>query len=342
MRCEDYLQRLFNIEKVLLTHSCTAALEMSAILLDLEPGDEIILPSYTFCSTATAFLRSGAKLVFCEIDPQTMMVDVDDIAKRITDRTKVIVPIHYAGNCCDLDGVVALAKDARLEVVEDAAQGVNGFKDGRALGSFGRFGCVSFHETKNLHAGLCGALYLNNTEDVERATFIWERGTNRQQKLNGLVDKYTWIELGSSFYPTEFQAAFLLAQLENIAQNQQERMALYEAYMKGLQPLIEAGILNLPKAHMQLTGNAHAVAVIFNSAEACDGARTHLNAKDIHAYIGYVPLHSSPMGARLGYCPEDLPITEMMARRLLRLPLHNSMTLEEVELVCFHIQQYFK
>ena len=252
------------------------------------------------------------------------------------------MPIHYAGIACDLDGVMRLADHHGVELVEDAAQGVNSFKDGRALGSFGRFGCISFHETKNLHAGLCGALYINQAQDVERATFVWERGTNRQQQLKGIVDKYTWLDLGSSFYPTEFQAAFLLAQLEHLDDNHAARWALFEAYREGLKPLEDEGVLDLLKVGSGLELNAHAVPVLFKSKDQSDAVREHLKANQIAAYIGYVPLHSSPMGQRLGYRAEDLPVTEEMAGRVLRMPLHNDMSVEDVHMVCGLVRGLFE
>jgi len=338
VRCQSLLKQRYEVPHVLLTHSCTAALEMAALLLDLSPADEVILPSYTFSTTASSFLRTGARLVFCEIDPETMMADVDDIARKITRRTKVIVPVHYAGIAADMRPIMTLARKHGIEVVEDAAQGLESSLDGKPLGTFARFGCISFHETKNLHAGLAGALYINDPRDAERATFIWERGTNRQSQLKGLVDKYTWVELGSSFYPSELQAAFLLAQLETLDRNRLEREAIYNAYMEQLAPLVEQGHFWLPRIDAGRTLNYHALFAIFPSAEACDVVRTVLKARDIHAYIGYVPLHSSPMGMKLGYRPDDLPVTQEMAGRVLRLPFHNNLTRENVETVCAGIK----
>jgi dTDP-4-amino-4,6-dideoxygalactose transaminase len=337
-RCQSLLKERYGVHQVLLTHSCTAALEMSALLLDLGPEDEVILPSYTFSTTASSFLRTGARLVFCEVDPETMMVDVNDISRKISPRTKVIVPVHYAGIAADMQPIISLARDSGIEVVEDAAQGLDSSLDGKPLGTLGRFGCISFHETKNLHAGLAGALYVNDPGDAERATFIWERGTNRQSQLKGLVDKYTWVDLGSSFYPSELQAAFLLAQLETIDRNRKEREAIHNAYMELLTPLSEQGYFSLPRIDTGRVLNYHALFVIFRSAATCDAVRTALKANDIHAYIGYVPLHSSPMGLRLGYQASDLPVTQEMAGRVLRLPFHNNLSREDIETVCLHIE----
>ena len=340
-RCQELLERRYGPACVLLTHSCTAALEMSALLLDLTPEDEVIIPSYTFSTTASSFLRTGAKIVFCEVDAETMMVDVDDIARRIKNKTRAIVPVHYAGIACDLDSIMALAGSKGIEVVEDAAQGLESFLHGKALGTFGRFGCISFHETKNLHAGLAGALYINEAQDIDRATFIWERGTNRQKQLKGLVDKYTWVEVGSSFYPSELQAAFLLAQLEAIDRNKAERSVIHETYMEHLTPLAEKGLLQLPRIDADRKLNYHALFVSFPSQSECDRVRNELKKHGIMAYIGYVPLHSSPMGRKLGYRPEDLPITEAMAARVLRLPFHNSLSRQDVQAVCANIEACF-
>lgn len=340
-RCQSLLEQRYGVPRILLTHSCTAALEMSALLLDLTPEDEVILPSYTFSTTASSFLRTGARLVFCEVDPETMMMDPGDVAGRITSRTKAIVPVHYAGIASDMPAILDLARSHGIEVVEDAAQALESALDGRPLGTLGRFGCISFHETKNLHAGLAGALYINDARDAERATFIWERGTNRQNQLKGLVDKYTWVELGSSFYPSELQAAFLLAQLETIDRNRAERKKVHEAYVEGLTPLAEEGRFRLPRIDPGRTLNYHAYFIAFNSAEDCDRVRLALKDNGIYAYIGYVPLHSSPMGQKLGYRPEDLPVTEDMASRVLRLPFHNNLATQDVQAVCAAIRAVF-
>jgi dTDP-4-amino-4,6-dideoxygalactose transaminase len=342
-KAQALIEKKFSIPKVLLTHSCTAALEMSALLLDAGPGDEVIMPSYTFCSTASAFARTGAKIVFCDVNPKTMMVDVDDMAARITPRTKALVPIHYGGLSCDIDRIVQLAKDKGVALVEDAAQGFDAFWDDKALGSFGRLGCISFHETKNLHAGLCGALYINDQdpEFQERAVRIWERGTNRQAVLRGVVDKYTWTDLGSSFYPTELQAAFLCAQLEAMAANKAERQLLRQRYEAGLRPLVDVGAFHMPAIPQGLDSNYHACFLLFHSVQDCERVRLSLKAKNIAAYIGYVPLHTSPMGLALGNRAGALPKTEDYAPRVLRLPFHNEMTLGDVDRVTAHIRAVF-
>lgn len=342
-RAQALLEARFGAPKVLLTHSCTAALEISALLMDFEDGDEVIIPSYTFSSTASAFARTRAKIVFCEVDPRTMMIDVADVERRMTDRTRAVVPVHYGGLSCEIQDIVDLATDRKIVVVEDAAQGLDAFYDSRPLGRFGGLGCFSFHETKNLHAGLAGALFINEAfeDQIERAIQIWERGTNRQAQLRGLVDKYTWTEIGSSFYPTELQAAFLLAQLESMDRNLDERQKLHEAYDERLLPLAHQGLFAAPVANNRVRRNFHAYYLIFNNVEDCERVRLDLNRQGISAYIGYVPLHSSPMGRKLGWRPEDLPVTEEMAPRVLRLPLHNAMSIDDVNRVADAITAEF-
>jgi dTDP-4-amino-4,6-dideoxygalactose transaminase len=324
--CQDLLAARFGISRVLLTHSCTAALEMSALLCSLGPGDEVIVPSYTFCTTASAMLRTGARVVFCEIDPRTQMMDMADVAERITVRTRAIVPVHYSGIAADMDGLRSAVGDRDITVIEDAAQALGSTLDGKPLGTHGRFGCISFHHTKNLHAGLAGALFVNDPADERDAFCVWERGTNRQQFVDGKVDKYTWVALGSSFYPTELQAAMLLAQLETLDANTRHRLALFDAYREALADLEPRGIAQLPPLDNRRGGNGHAFSLIFRDAPLRDRALRGLNAAGFQAQFHYIPLHSSPMGIAMGYKAEDLPITEDIAKRSLRLPLHFDMT----------------
>lgn len=340
-RVHDLLEERYGCPKVLLTHSCTAALEMSALLLDLRPGDEVIIPSYTFCSTASAFARTPATIVFCEIDPANMMIDVDDAARRVTERTRAIVPVHYGGLACDMPAVRSLAQEHGLAVIEDAAQGLDARLDDQPLGRMGDLGCISFHETKNIHAGLAGALFINEqfADEIDRAIRIWERGTNRQAQLKGLVDKYTWTDIGSSFYPTELQAGFLLAQLESLDENMAERERIHRVYDRILSPLADAGSIKLPRSLPGTKINFHAYFIILPSEERCDALRTALCKAGVAAYIGYVPLHSSPMGRKLGWKREDLPVTEDFAARVLRLPLHNSMSEREAEFVATSVAE---
>jgi dTDP-4-amino-4,6-dideoxygalactose transaminase len=332
-RAQAWIEARFDVPHVLLTHSCTGALELAALLLDLGPGDEVIVPSYTFCATAAAFMRTGARIVFAEVDPATWALDPDDVAARVTDRTRAIVPVHYAGIPADLARLSALADDVGAVIVEDAAQGFGSTIAGRPLGSIAPLGCWSFHETKNLHCGLGGALAINDPAYFERAEDMWERGTDRQKMFKGLVDKYSWVELGSSFYPTELQAAYLLAQLESFDRNHAVRAPLFARYRERLGDLADAGRVAIQHIASDVRHNAHAVPVTFADAATCDRVREHLRANEIHAYIGYVPLHSSRMGQRLGYTAADLPRTEDLASRVLRMPLHHAMTLMDVERV---------
>jgi dTDP-4-amino-4,6-dideoxygalactose transaminase len=331
----DYIKTRLNTENVLLTDSCTSALEIVALLMrDVNQEQEIILPSYTFSSTASAFARAGFKLVFAEVDPQTMMLDLEDAESRITPNTTAIVVVHYGGYCAEIKSFRTLCDQRGLKLVEDAAQAFDCHLDNQPLGTFGDFGCFSFHETKNIHAGLSGALLIKDDNIIDRATHIWERGTNRQEVLKGLANKYTWVEVGGSFYPTEMQAAFLYAQLEGVDKNINERQSIYEAYKAGLDSLKLQGKVYFPNFQVSYQSNYHAFFILFKSESSCDRVREYLVAKKVAAYIGYVPLHSSPVGISMGYSPESLPITEEMAKRVLRLPFHNNMSLKDVNFVC--------
>ncbi len=335
-RCQELLRALTG-RRALLTTSCTGALELAAMALDCGPGDEVIVPSYTFVSTASAFLRTGAKIVFAEVDPRTLMLDVDDVERRMTARTKAVAVVHYAGVTADLARLTTLCSAAGVALVEDAAQGFGSTQDGVHLGTVGRFGTLSFHETKNVHCGLGGALYLDDA-DFDRVENMWERGTNRTKMFRGLVDKYSWVEPGSSFYPTELQAAYLLAQLEGLDENLRLRAALSGAYDLRLAQLEAAGKLTVQPRPEGLAWNHHAMACVFPTFEVTEAVRLGLKASGVHAYIGYVPLHSSPMGLRLGGQVDDLPVTEDVAKRVLRLPLHHAMSVADVDRVCDGIE----
>jgi len=325
-QCSRLLEERFGIHRVLLTPSCTAALEMAAMLCDLGPGDEVILPSFTFVSTANAFIRVGATPVFVDIRPDTLNLDESLVEDAITERTRAIFPVHYAGVGCEMDRLMAIADKYRLKVVEDAAQGVNSSYSGRALGSIGHLGCYSFHETKNFICGEGGALCINSPEMVERAEIIRDKGTNRRQFFRGQVDKYTWVDVGSSYVPSEICSAFLYAQLEMMDSISQRRRGIYQRYRQLLKPLEGKGLLQLPRIPEDCQSNFHLMYVLLPDSETRDALMKHLNAAGINAVIHYVPLHSSPMGQKFGYRAEDLPITENLAGRLLRLPFYHDMT----------------
>ena len=328
-KCSRLLEERFGIHKVLLTPSCTAALEMAAMLCDLEPGDEVIMPSYTFVSTANAFVRVGAKPVFVDIRPDTLNIDDALIEEAITERTKVIVPVHYAGVGCEMDRIMTIAEKYNLIVVEDAAQAVNAFYDGRALGSIGHLGCYSFHETKNYICGEGGALCINDERLLERAEIIRDKGTNRQQFFRGEVDKYTWVDIGSSYVPSEIVSAFLYGQLEMLEPIVWRRREIYRFYRDHLEPLEARGLLQLPAVPEGCTSNYHIFCILLPDAETRDELIAHLRSQGIHAVFHYVPLHSSPMGRKFGCKQGDLPVTEELGSRLVRLPLYYEITEEE-------------
>ena len=325
-RCQSWLENHLSCDRVLLTHSCTAALEISALLLELGPGDEVLVPSFTFVTTASSIMRSGATPVFCEIDPKTMMIDLNDAKTKISEKTKAIIPVHYSGFSIDMDVLASFSISNNLAVIEDAAQGLGSSWKGKPLGTLSQLGSVSFHETKNIHSGLGGCLIVNDQSLSERAETIWERGTDRGAFFKGLVDKYSWKELGSSFYPSEIQAAFLLAQLEGMSENLRIRKKVWSMYDESISRFEEAGRIRILRPIEGVEHNAHMFAIILRSASDADRVRLALNEEGIRAVIHYVPLHSSKMGKRLGYEVDDLPVTTEYAQRLLRLPLHNEIS----------------
>jgi dTDP-4-amino-4,6-dideoxygalactose transaminase len=341
-RCGKILSDVFEIRKVLLTPSCTAALEMAAILCDIGPGDEVILPSYTFVSTANAFVLRGATPVFVDIRPDTLNIDESKIESRITDRTKVICPVHYAGVGCEMDSIMEIAKKHNLLVVEDAAQGVNSFYKGRALGSIGHMGTYSFHETKNYVCGEGGALCINDERFLERAEIIREKGTNRSQFLRGVVDKYTWVDIGSSFLPSELACAFLAAQLENLELINQQRRRVFESYDRNLSLLFHSGKARGPIIPAHCGANYHMYYILLESQEIRDGLMQHLRSQGVMAVFHYVPLHHAPFMLNLNAGHQGLPCTDDLSSRLLRLPLFGSLTEEECHAVTDRIFEYFK
>jgi dTDP-4-amino-4,6-dideoxygalactose transaminase len=341
-RCAQWLEEKFSIPKVLLTPSCTAALEMAAMLLGIDEGDEVILPSFTFVSTASAFVRLGARPVFVDIRPDTLNLDEQLVAAAITPRTKAIVPVHYAGIGCALDRLQELARAHGLALVEDAAQGVNSFYRDRALGSWGTLGCYSFHETKNYICGEGGALCLNDPAYVERAEIIRDKGTNRKQFLRGQVDKYTWVDVGSSYVPSELCSAFLFAQLEMLQPIADRRRQIYEAYHRALAPLAAEGLLRLPVIPPECTSNSHMFYILVRDRPTRDALLAELRGHGIHAVFHYIPLHSSPMGVKLGGAEKNLPVTDDASGRLLRLPLFHEITQEEQSRVVETISRFLR
>lgn len=320
-QCNAWLEQRTGCARALLTHSCTAALEMAALLADIQPGDEIIMPSYTFVSTANAFVLRGGVPVFVDVRPDTFNLDETLIEAAITPRTKAIVPVHYAGVGCDMDAIMAIADKHHLLVIEDAAQGILSSYQGRPLGSIGHLGCLSFHETKNIIAGEGGALLINDARFIERAEIIREKGTNRSRFFRGEVDKYTWVDLGSSYLPGEIIAAFLWAQLEAADDLTARRSALWQAYHAALAPCERAQRLRRPVIPASCRHNAHMYYIVLPAMAARTRVIAHLQAHNIAAVFHYVPLHSSPAGLRHSRAAGPLPVTDRVADTLLRLPL---------------------
>ena len=319
--CQTWLELRTGCNKALLTHSCTAALEMAALLLDIKPGDEIIMPSYTFVSTANALVLRGGVPVFVDIREDTLNLDEKLIQDAITSRTKAIVPVHYAGVSCEMDTIMSIAKAHGLKVVEDAAQGVMAKYKGKALGSIGDIGAYSFHETKNIISGEGGALLLNSPELSLRAEIIREKGTDRSQFFRGEIDKYTWQDIGSSFLPGELIAAFLWAQLEGADEITRKRLALWNRYHDLLEPLESKGVLRRPIIPEDCQHNAHIYYVLFPTKVEQQIALEKLKKNNIACVFHYIPLHSSPAGQRYGRAHGSLAITTQQAERLIRLPL---------------------
>lgn len=341
-RCQQWLEQRFNSPKVLLTPSCTASLEMAALLLDVVPGDEVIMPSYTFVSTANAFVLRGAKIVFVDIRPDTMNIDERKIEAAITNRTRVIVPVHYAGVACEMDSIMTLAEKYRLTVVEDAAQGVMAGYKGRMLGTIGHVGCYSFHETKNYTAGgEGGATLVNDPALLERAEIIREKGTNRSQFFRGQVDKYTWRDIGSSFLLSDLQAAWLWAQLEQADNINQRRLALWQAYYRAFTPLARQGRIDLPVIPDGCVHNAHMFYLKLRDLADREQLISHLRVADILAVFHYIPLHNSPAGEKFARFHGEDVYTSQESERLLRLPLFYNLTDHDQQQVINALLSYF-
>lgn len=331
--CNNWLESTLMCHKALLTHSCTAALEMAAILVDIQPGDEVIMPSYTFVSTANAFVLRGGIPVFVDIRPDTLNIDETKIEQAITERTKVIVPVHYAGVPCEMNYIMKIAERYNLMVVEDAAQGLMSTYEGRALGSIGHLGTLSFHETKNIISGEGGALLINDPHFVERAEIIREKGTNRSKFFRGEVDKYTWVDIGSSYLPSEMIAAFLWAQMEKVDSITASRHKIWNCYHEGFIELEKQGIVRRPIIPDNCKFNAHLYYLLFANLETRTKIISYLKKKDIHTVFHYVPLHNSPAGKKYGKTCGSLEVTEQVSECLVRLPLWIGMDQEMVDRV---------
>jgi len=341
-KCHEWLEKRLGCKKALLTHSCTAALEMSAILCDIGQGDEVIMPSFTFVSTANAFVLRGGVPVFVDIRPDTLNIDERLIEKAITPKTKAIVPVHYAGMSCEMDVIMDLATKHDLTVIEDAAQALLSTWKDRYLGTVGQLGCLSFHETKNIISGEGGAFLINDERFVQRAEIIREKGTDRSRYFRGEVDKYTWQDIGSSYLPSELTAAFLFAQLEEAEKIIARRRHIYSCYLDRLQPLVREGRINISPLTKDCIDNGHLCYVLTASSEERDALMEHLRGAGIKAVIHYVPLHSSPAGKRLGRTSGDMSVTDEVSSHLLRLPLYYDMTEEDVTRVVETVSEFYE
>ncbi len=325
-RCHELLEQELQAPKVLLTTSCTHALEMAALLLDCKPGDEIIVPSFTFVSTANAFVLRGAQIVFADVRPDTLNLDESRLEGLVTRRTKAIVPVHYAGVACEMDAICTIAQRHGLQIVEDNAHGLFARYKGKPTGTFGCLGTQSFHETKNITCGEGGALVINDLRLVERAIVIREKGTNRNRFLRGQVDKYTWVDIGSSYLPSDLLAAFLLAQLEGRREIQSKRRRVWEYYEQHLQQWAQENGVRMPVVPPDCEPSYHMFYLLLNSLEERQALIAHLKAQGILSVFHYVPLHLSDMGRKFGAQPGDCPVTENVSERLLRLPFYNDLT----------------
>lgn len=340
-KCSEWLEEKTGASKVLLTTSCTHALEMAALLCDIKEGDEVIMPSYTFVSTADAFVLRGAKIVFVDVRPDTMNIDETKIEDAITDKTKVIVPVHYAGVACEMDTIMDIAKRHNLMVVEDAAQGLMSTYKGKALGTIGDFGCISFHETKNYSMGEGGALYINDPKYIEDAEIIREKGTNRSKFFRGQIDKYTWVNAGSSYLPSDMNAAYLWAQLEIADEINNHRLELWNTYYEGLKSLEEKELIELPMIPEGCEHNAHMFYIKTKDLEERTKLIKYLKNNEILAVFHYIPLHSAPAGEKFGIFSGEDQYTTKESERLLRLPMYYGLDIETVSAVCSIILDFY-
>ena len=340
-RCSQWLEERFHAQKVLLTTSGTSALDMAALLCDLHPGDEVILPRFTFSSTATAFALTGATLVFVDVHPDTMNIDEQKVEEAITERTRVIVPVHYAGIACEMDTIMEIARKHHLLVVEDAAQGVMSTYKGRPLGTIGDFGCYSFHETKNFSMGEGGAIVINDPAYNTRAEILREKGTNRSCFFRGQVDKYTWVDIGDSYLPSELNAAYLWAQLEMADQINQNRADSWERYYAALLPLAGQGCIDLPSVPKDCCHNAHMFYIKCKDLEERTKLISRLKEQGISAVFHYIPLHSAPAGKTYGRFHGADVYTTSESDRLVRLPMYYGLAPEDVDRVVKAVKEFY-
>lgn len=340
-KCNAKLEEITKSKKALITTSGTSALEMAALLADIQPGDEVIMPSYTFVSTANAFVLRGAKIVFVDIRPDTMNIDEKLIEAAVTEKTKAIAPVHYGGVSCEMDTICDIAKRHNLVVIEDAAQGVMSFYKGQALGSIGDFGCYSFHETKNYSMGEGGAVLINHSEDVERAEIIREKGTNRSKFFRGQVDKYTWVDVGSSYLQSELNCAYLYAQIENPDIINNDRLKSWNTYYEMLKPLADKGCIELPFIPEGCTHNAHMFYIKTKDLAERTRMIAYLKQNGIGAVFHYIPLHSSPAGKQFGTFFGEDKYTTKESERLLRLPMYYGLKEEDIEYITKTTYNYY-
>ncbi|MFA5283694.1 MAG: dTDP-4-amino-4,6-dideoxygalactose transaminase [Bacilli bacterium] len=341
-KCSQFFEEKLGAPKVLMTNSGTSALEIAARLLDLTPGDEVIMPSYTFSSTANAFVQVGAKIVFVDIEPQTMNISPNDIEKAINPKTKAIVVVHYAGVGCDMDKIMEISRKHDIPVVEDAAQAVNAFFNNKPLGTFGLFGCYSFHETKNYSMGEGGAIIINDSKYIEKAEILREKGTNRSKMLRGQIDKYSWVEYGSSYLPSELNVAFLYAQLLSFDQINNQRLKAWNRYYSNLKDLSENKTIEIPFVPSNCCHNAHMFYIKCKNLEERTNLISYLHINGIASAFHYVPLHSAPAGIKYGYfCGEDVWTTKE-SEKLVRLPLFLNIKDDEIDCVVDTIKKYYR
>ncbi len=336
-KCHEWLESNLQCQRAMLTHSCTAALEMAAILCDIQPGDEVILPSFTFVSTANAFVLRGATPVFIDIRSDTLNLNEQLIEQAITNKTKAIIPVHYAGVACEMNTILAIAKEYNLYVIEDAAQAIFSEYNGKKLGTLGHLGCLSFHETKNVISGEGGALLINDKKFVQRAEVIREKGTNRSRFFRGEVDKYTWVDMGSSYLPSELVGAFLYAQLEHAQSITQERVRICHQYRMLLSSLEQAGKIHLC-SHIS---NGHLFYLLTRSLEERARLINYLKQADIGVVFHYIPLHSSPAGQKYGRCGSEIHITDRISETIVRLPVYYGLQNSELELITDKIKSFY-